>query len=78
MFIGFAQSTRCVCAQRTADGSTEIREGGQGLRSRLPRQELPPFKSRLPGLWTHSYFISVVGGAPLAIWKQYIENQRHV
>jgi putative transposase len=29
-------------------------------------------------LWTNSYFVSTVGGAPLAIVKQYIENQKHV
>ncbi len=28
--------------------------------------------------WTHSYFVSTVGGAPRAIVKQYIENQKHV
>jgi REP element-mobilizing transposase RayT len=26
----------------------------------------------------NSYFISTVGGAPLAVVKQYIENQKHV
>jgi len=27
-------------------------------------------------LWTNSYFVSTVGGAPLSIIKQYIESQR--
>lgn len=35
-------------------------------------------KRRLPTLWTNSYFVSTVGGAPLAVIKQYIENQKHV
>ena len=27
-------------------------------------------------LWTNSYFVSTVGGAPLEVIKQYIENQK--
>ena len=50
----------------------------KGLSSRLLRQEFPHLKSRLPTLWTHSYFVSTVGGAPTAILKQYIENQKSV
>ena len=50
----------------------------KGVSSRLLRQEFPHLKSRLPTLWTHSYFVSTVGGAPIAILKQYIENQKNV
>jgi putative transposase len=50
----------------------------KGRSSRLLRQEFPQLKSRLPSLWTHSYFVSTVGGAPLAVIKQYIENQKSV
>ena len=50
----------------------------KGRSSRLLRQEFPWLKSRLPTLWTNSYFVSTVGGAPLAVIKQYIENQKHV
>ena len=50
----------------------------KGLSSRLLRQESPHLKSRLPTLWTHSYFVSTVGGAPVAIMKQYIETQKSV
>lgn len=50
----------------------------KGVSSRLLRQEFPALKSRLPTLWTHSYFVSTVGGAPIAILKQYIENQKNV
>ncbi|PSR23945.1 MAG: IS200/IS605 family transposase [Sulfobacillus acidophilus] len=42
------------------------------------RQEFPWLKNRLPTLWTNSYFVSTVGGAPLAVIKQYIENQKNV
>lgn len=50
----------------------------KGRSSRLLRQEFPWLKSRLPTLWTNSYFVSTVGGAPLEIVKQYIENQKRV
>jgi len=50
----------------------------KGGSSRLLRQEFPALKSRLPSLWTNSYFVSTVGGAPLEIIKQYIENQKSV
>ena len=50
----------------------------KGRSSRLLRQEFPWLTSRLPSLWTNSYFVSTVGGAPLAVIKQYIENQKSV
>lgn len=48
----------------------------KGATSRILRQEFPRLKQRLPTLWTNSYFVSTVGGAPLEIIKQYIENQK--
>lgn len=50
----------------------------KGKSSRILRQEFPTLKSRLPTLWTHSYFVSTVGGAPLAVIKKYIETQKNV
>ena len=50
----------------------------KGRSSRVLRQEFSHLKSRLPALWTHAYFVSVVGGAPIAILKRYIENQQSV
>lgn len=47
----------------------------KGRSSRLLRQEFPRLKSRLPALWTNSYFVATVGGAPLSVIKQYIEQQ---
>lgn len=40
------------------------------------RSEFPNLKSRLPTLWTNSYFVATTGGAPLAAIKRYIENQK--
>ncbi len=50
----------------------------KGRSSRFLRSEFPHLKSRLPTLWTNSYFLSTVGGAPLAVIKRYIENQKNV
>ena len=50
----------------------------KGRSSRILRQEFPWLRSRLPTLWTNSYFVSTAGGAPLAVIKQYIENQKNV
>lgn len=50
----------------------------KGRTSRVLRQEFSALESRLPTLWTNSYFVSTVGGAPLTVIKQYIENQKKV
>ncbi len=50
----------------------------KGRSSRLLRQEFPRLRSRLPTLWTNSDFCSTVGGSPLSVVKQYIENQKRV
>ena len=50
----------------------------KGASSRTLRAEFPALKSRLPTLWSNSYFVSTVGGAPLEIVKQYIESQKNV
>lgn len=47
----------------------------KGRSSRVLRQEFATLRSRLPTLWTHSYFVATTGGAPLAIVKQYVESQ---
>lgn len=48
----------------------------EGTTSRILRQEFPWLRSRIPTLWTNSYFCSTIGGAPLSVIKQYIENQK--
>ena len=50
----------------------------KGKTSRVLRSEFASLRSRLPSLWTNSYFVSTVGGAPLSAIKQYIENQKNV
>jgi putative transposase len=48
----------------------------KGRSSHIRRREFPSLATRLPTLWTHSYFVSTVGGSPLGVLKQYIENQK--
>ena len=48
----------------------------KGRSSRLLRNEFSQLRTRVPTLWTNSYFVATVGGAPLALVKQYIENQK--
>lgn len=48
----------------------------KGRSAFLLRKEFPFLKKILPCLWTNSYFVSTVGGAPLSVVKQYIENQK--
>ena len=46
------------------------------ITSRILRGEFRHLNTKLPTLWTNSYFVSTVGGAPLAVIKQYIESQK--
>ena len=47
----------------------------KGRSSHVLRREFPSLASRLPTLWTNSYFVSTVGGSPLTGIKRYVENQ---
>ena len=48
----------------------------KGITSYYLRKEFKPLTTKLPTLWTNSYFVSTVGGAPLEAIKQYVENQK--
>jgi len=48
----------------------------KGRTSYHLRKEFKSLTTKLPTLWTNSYFVSTVGGAPLEIIKQYIESQK--
>lgn len=48
----------------------------KGRTSRVLREEFPTLRSRLPTLWTNSYFVATTGGAPLAAVKRYVEQQK--
>jgi putative transposase len=46
----------------------------KGRSSRQLRQEFPNLRRSRP-LWSRSWFVSTVGGAPLEVVKRYVENQ---
>ena len=48
----------------------------KGISSHILRREFKHLRTKLPTLWTNSYFVSTVGGAPLSVIKQYIESQK--
>ena len=48
----------------------------KGKTSYLLRSEFKHLTTKIPTLWTNSYFVSTVGGAPLDAIKQYVENQK--
>ena len=50
----------------------------KGTSSRVLREEFPWIKSRLPSLWTNSYFVASVGNVSLEAIQQYIEDQKWV
>ena len=50
----------------------------KGVSSHALRSEFPSLKSRLPTLWTNSYFVSTVGDVPPSAIDRYIENQKNV
>ena len=50
----------------------------KGASSKLLRDKYKELRSRVPTLWTNSYFISTVGGVTLDVVKKYIEDQKNV
>ena len=48
----------------------------KGTTSKILRTEFPWLRSRLPTLWTNSYFCSTVGTASVSAIREYIENQK--
>ena len=58
----------CICWLNVIHslGYTGLVRLMKGRSSRFLRQEFPSLKTRMPTLWTNSYFVSTVGGAPLA------------
>jgi len=62
-----ADPTRCVA---------EIVNRMKGFTSRMLRQEFPSLRSRLPTLWSRSYYAGTVGHVSEAVVKKYIAGQK--
>ncbi len=48
----------------------------KGYSSRMLRSEFPKLKSRLPTLWTRSYYVESVGHISQETVKRYIDDQK--
>ena len=48
----------------------------KGFTSRMLRQKYPPLRSRLPTLWSRSYYVGSLGQASEQGVKHYIEYQK--
>ena len=48
----------------------------KGKTSSILRDEFPWLKTKLPTLWTNSYFVTTVGSARLDVVKKYIQSQK--
>ena len=75
---GMPDHVHLLCEVDPQFGIHRLVRNLKGFSSRLLRQEFPWLRSRLPSLWTNSYFVATVGGASLVVIKQYIENQKGV
>ena len=62
-----ADPTRCIA---------EIVNRMKGFTSRMLRQEFPSLRSRLPTLWSRSYYAGTVGHVSEAVVKKYIASQK--
>ncbi len=50
----------------------------KGISSRLLRSQFPHLRSKLPTLWTRSYYAETVGHISEAVIRKYIEEQKKV
>jgi putative transposase len=50
----------------------------KGYTSRVLRQDFPDLTTRLPTLWTRSYFVSTHGHVSAEVIKRYVEEQKDV
>lgn len=66
LFIEY-DPTRCVA---------EIVAQFKGFTSRILRNEFPSLRSRLPTLWSRSYYAGSVGAVSEQTVKHYIESQK--
>ena len=76
-----AAEESCTLARKNSHGDptrcvAEIVNRLKGGSSRILRGEFPHLKSRLPTLWSRSYYAGTVGHNSEATVKKYIANQK--
>ena len=60
---------------RPKDSPAFVASQFKGSTSRALRQEFPHLRSRLPTLWSRSYFVASVGAVSAAAVQRYIDTQ---
>jgi len=65
----FVESDPTLCV-------AEIVNRIKGFTSRVLRQEFAELRSRLPTLWSRSYYAGTVGSVSSSVVARYIENQK--
>lgn len=65
----FVESDPTLCV-------AEIVNRLKGYTSRVLRQEFPSLRSRLPTLWSRSYYAGTVGHVSAATVERYIDGQK--
>ena len=58
-----------------ADSPSYVANQLKGFTSRVLRREFPHLRSRLPTLWSRSYFVATVGAVSAATVQRYIDTQ---
>ncbi len=64
-----------LCGVDPQYGINKLVKHIKGITSSLLREEFPDLTSKVPTLWTSSYFVATSGGTPVEIMKAYLENQ---
>lgn len=59
----------------TKDSPSHIANQFKGFTSRILRSEFPHLRSRLPTLWSSSYFVATVGTLSADTVQRYIDTQ---
>ena len=54
---------------------SDIMQKIKGVTSKILREEFPQL-SKMPSLWTRSYFVSTAGNVSSETVKKYVENQK--
>ena len=57
------------------DSPAHVANQFKGYTSRILRDEFPHLRSRLPTLWSKSYFAATVGAVSAATVQRYIDTQ---
>jgi putative transposase len=64
-----------VVKTRPKDSPSYVANQFKGISSRVLRSEFPHLRSRLPTLWSRSFFVASVGAVSAAAVRRYLDTQ---